>query len=171
MSVLLFVFSALVALAAGLAALAIWAPRRARVRAFALIIAAALLPLGYAGFSALLSRPKPASIEWARRSLPKATVVGSYLVEGKAIYLWLKLPDSEAPRFYQFPWSQKLARRLMRAQQAARKRGVRVRMRRPFGDMKDRVESRFQVEGHRPLPAKRNRADRPMIYRHPGNGG
>jgi len=171
MSVLLALFISLVVLAAGLAALAIWAPRRARVRALALVLVAAVLPLGYAGFSSLLSRPKPASIEWARRALPEATVVGSYMVEGKAIYLWLKLPDSEAPRFYEFPWSQKLARRLQRAQQAARKRGVRVRMRRPFGELKETVKTRFHVEGHRPLPPKRRRAGGPLIYQHPGEGG
>jgi hypothetical protein len=171
MTVLLILFVTLVGLAAGLGALAIWAPRRALVRGCALVMVAALLPLGYAGFSSLLSRPKPASLEWARRSLPEAKIVGSYMVEGKAIYLWLIVPGSSAPRFYEFPWSQKLAEKLARAQQAARKQGVRVRMRRPFGDVKDMVKSRFRVEGHRPLPQKRRRAGGPLIYQHPGEGG
>jgi hypothetical protein len=171
MTVLLMFFVTLVVIAAGLGALAIWAPRRALVRGCALVLVAALLPLGYVGFSSLLSRPKPASLEWARRSLPEAKVVGSYLVEGKAIYLWLIVPDSTAPRFYAFPWSRKLAERLVRAQQAARKRGVRVRMRRPFGELKDMVKSRFRVEGHKPLPPKRRRVGRPLIYQHPGEDG
>jgi len=160
----------MVALVAALAALAIWAPRKARIRAIALVLTAALLPLGYAGFAALLSRPKPASIEWAKRKMPQATVLASYLVEGKAIYLWLKLPGAKAPRFYQFPWSRKLAQRLVRAQQAAKRRGVRVQMRRPFGRMDDMVKSRFHVKGHRPMPAKRSGAGKPLIYRHPGDG-
>jgi hypothetical protein len=171
MTVLLILFVTLVALASGLGALAVWAPRRALVRGCALLLVASLFPLGYAGFSALLSRPKPASLEWARRSLPEAKIVGSYMVEGKAIYLWLIVPDSTAPRFYEFPWSRKLAEKLARAQQAARKKGVRVRMRRPFGELKDMVKSRFRVEGHRPLPPKQRRAGRPLIYQHPGEGG
>jgi len=171
MAVMLILFVVLLVLACGLGALAIWAPRRALVRGVALVLVAALLPLGYAGFSSLLSRPKPASLEWARRSLPEAKIVGSYLVEGKAIYLWLMVPGSDAPRFYEFPWSRKLAEKLARAQQAARKQGVRVRMRRPFGDEKDMVKSRFRVEGHRPLPPKRSQAGRPLQYEHPGEGG
>ncbi|HUT48167.1 MAG TPA: hypothetical protein VM325_02410 [Alphaproteobacteria bacterium] len=171
MNLLLILFVTLVMLAAGLGALAIWAPRRALVRGCALVVVAALLPLGYAGFSSLLSRPKPASLEWARRSLPEAKIAGSYLVEGKAIYLWLIVPGSAEPRFYAFPWSRKLAQQLTRAQQAARKTGVRVRMRRPFGELKDMVKSRFRVEGHRPLPPKQHQAGRPQIYQHPGEGG
>jgi hypothetical protein len=173
MSAMLTLFVTLVVLAGGLGALAIWAPRRALVRGCALVLVAALLPLGYAGFSTLLSRPKPASLEWARRSLPEAKIVGAYMVEGKAIYLWLLVPGTVTPRYYAFPWSVKLAQQLARAQQAARRQGVRVRIRRPFGELKDMVKSRFRVEGHRPLPPKRRQAGRPFIYEHPeeGEGG
>jgi hypothetical protein len=56
-------FIGLTLLAAVLANISIWSPRRIWVKATALTVTVAMMPLGYASFSELLSRPKPVTLE------------------------------------------------------------------------------------------------------------
>lgn len=55
------------------------------------MIAALFIPAAYANVSDLLSRLKPASIEWFHRNASEATVISARIVESKSIYLWPQL--------------------------------------------------------------------------------
>jgi len=129
---LYLLFAAATALAAGLAAIAIRAPRATALRAAAVALTAALLPLAYLALNELLSLPKPASHEWYKASAKQATVLGVSLEEGKAIYLWLRLDDSLEPRYYRMPWQAKNAQKLQSAVQQAIEHEAVVRMLNPF---------------------------------------
>ena len=132
MDTLIYVFTGLVAVAAGLAGLAIWAPRLARVRVAALALTALLLPLGYVQVIEVLSKPKPMDYEWFQRNVEEAEVLGVSLKEGVAIYLWLHLSGTDKPRYYELPWTLKLAEKLEDAVDGAVKRNSKVVIRSPF---------------------------------------
>lgn len=112
MTPLFYLFVASLFLAALLAAIAIWAPRIARVRAAALALAALFVPIGYLQAVELLSRPKPMSYEWFRRDVALAQVLGASFDEGRAIYLWLRVEHEIEPRYYALPWRQEAAQKL-----------------------------------------------------------
>ncbi len=126
----LFVVSAVVA--AGLAWLAIWSPRRPLIKVAALALAALLLPLGYLSLVELTGRPKEVRDEWLLAGLEEAQVLAFDLREGRAIFLWLRLPGIDEPRSYRLPWSLPLARQLQEAGRAAERAGTAVAVRRPF---------------------------------------
>ena len=119
-----------------LAGIGIVAPRRLLVRAGAAVAVAGLLASGYFAFADLLSRPKPVRLAWAEDAADEAVVLGSALQEGKAIYLWLALPDEEEPRAYRLPWSTAKAEQLEEAKRRAGEAGNSgtVKVRRPFVD-------------------------------------
>ncbi len=112
---LIYLFIASVGVAALLATIAIWSPRRTRIRIVAVVATALFLPLGYVELIELLSKPKPMSFEWFRSDAEFATVLGVSFEEGSAIYLWLRLEDELQPRYYVLPWRGKLAERLQEA--------------------------------------------------------
>lgn len=132
MDALTYIFIAVVILAAGLAGLAIWAPRPAKVRVAALGMTALLLPLGYLQIVEVLSKPKPMSYEWFQRNVEEAEVLGVSLKEGRAIYLWLHLKGTDKPRYYELPWTLKLAEKLEDAVDGAVKRNSKVIIHSPF---------------------------------------
>ena len=70
-------FCVLLAVIAALASIAVWAPRRARPRAAAVLLVAAFLPLGYFSLTEILSQPKPMSHEWFKSHVDEATVLGT----------------------------------------------------------------------------------------------
>ena len=80
-------FVIFIALAAVLANIGIWAPRKIWVRYSAVAVATLFIPAAYASVSDLLGRPKPASIEWLHRNATEATVISARIVENKSIYL------------------------------------------------------------------------------------
>ena len=125
-------YAALAILAGGLAAVAIWSPRRLAVKIAAVVGAAAFLGVGYLGAAELLSRPKPVSLEWAQRASAEAELLGAKAVEGEAIFLFLQLPGLEEPRAYQLPWSRQLAEQLQNAQREAAQNGGGILVDRPF---------------------------------------
>jgi len=170
MNDLLFLFGILVALTAILVNITLWAPRRLRVKLGALATAALMLPVGYAAMSELLARPKPITAEWARQSLAEAAVIGARMDEGKAIYVWLALPDVEEPRAYALPWNKKLARQLRGAQRAARDSGAQVRMRKPFESSLDRREQVFYAAPPPPPPLKAPPLDNPLDFQRSQSG-
>ncbi|MGD9539164.1 MAG: hypothetical protein AB7P52_18325 [Alphaproteobacteria bacterium] len=135
MSGLIAVYVCGAASALVLAAIAVLAPRRFLVRLGAVAAAALLLVSGYFSLADLLSRPKPVRLAWAERNIEEATLLGSSLDEGKAIYVWLKLPGQDEPRAYSLPWDMAKAEALQQAsRKASGKEGTGVvRARRPFG--------------------------------------
>ncbi|UCH74186.1 MAG: hypothetical protein JSU82_18080 [Rhodospirillales bacterium] len=154
MDSLIYLYGALVLVAAALAAIAIRAPHPLALRGGAVVLAAALMSMGYAGFAELLGRPKPADLEWAARNTSEATVLAAEMREGEAIYLWLQLDHVDAPRAYVLPWSMEAARQLHQAQGRAEKAGTEVQMHRPFRDADDGGERMFYAAPQPALPPK-----------------
>lgn len=135
MSGIIAIYACAATSAITLAAIAVLAPRRLLVRAGAVAAASFLLGAGYLGFADLLSRPKPARLAWAEHATEEATLLGSSFDEGKAIYLWLKLPGIDEPRAYSLPWDPAQAESIEQARREAAQNGRAgvVRMRQPFG--------------------------------------
>ena len=151
---LFLLFAASTALAAVLAAISIWSHRRLMAKIAALVATALFIPMVYLSYGDLLSRPKPASLEWWHRDASEATVVGSKLREGEAIYLWIELPGTDEPRAYRLPWVQEIAKQLYGAQREAEKKGTKVQMRLPFKERTEDQEPLFYAQPQPPLPPK-----------------
>jgi hypothetical protein len=161
-------FVVLVGLAAILAQISIWAPRKVWVKVTALVTTALFLPAAYISLADLLSRPKPMDIEWNNVDLAEATVLGASMREDEAIYLWLGIEGLVEPRAYVMPWNQEMAQQLQDAQRAAETEGNGVRMSQPFERSWDKRERRFYAAPQPPLPDKRRGKDRPFIFQQPG---
>jgi len=112
MSLLLLFFVATIAVAATLATVAIWAPRRPVIRFAALAVTVLFIPIGYLQLTEMLARPKPIAFEWFRRHVEQAQLLGASLDEGRAIYLWLRIDQDVEPRYYVMPWRQETAEKL-----------------------------------------------------------
>lgn len=166
MSELTALFAVLGGLAFVLANVAVWAPRRLRVKLGALITAAVFLPMTYFALSEMLGRPKPVATEWLRGALAEATVLGSQMQEGKAIYLWLALEGTAEPRAYALPWSEKLARQLHGARRSAEASGTRVKMRLPFENSLDRRDRVFYAAPQSAPPEKQTPVQNPLNFQH-----
>jgi hypothetical protein len=132
MNVMIYLFVATIAVAAVLAALAIWAPRKPWVRLVALGVTILFIPLGYLQLVELLARPKPASFEWFRKNVEQAQVLGASLDEGRAIYLWLRIDKDVEPRYYVFPWQQQTAERLEDLIDNAVRKNATIILKQPF---------------------------------------
>jgi hypothetical protein len=161
-------FAAVIVLAAALATIGIWAPRRLLVKAGALALAFAFMPAAYAAMLDLLSKPKPATFEWWLGSIDEATVLGSSLAEDEAIYLWLQLDGVPEPRSYVLPWSQRMAEQLQQAARDAAEQQSAVRMRVPFEPMLDDQEPRFYALPQPALPPKDALDPPARFYQQPG---
>ena len=91
-------------------------PFGGRWRRAAVSIGFATLLAGlFFGYSDMLGRPKSTRLELLRQPNSELKVIGSYLVEGKGIYLWLQLPGVGEPRYYVLPWDEKTASDLQKA--------------------------------------------------------
>ncbi len=132
MEILFLLFSAGVGVAAALASIAIWAPRRTAVRATAVVLTGILIPLIYVGLTEIMSRPKPIDHEWFKGHVDEATVLGVSIEEGRAIYLWLRLDRSLEPRYYVLPWRRQLAETLQSFIDEAIRDRAAVKMKNPF---------------------------------------
>lgn len=154
MTELLYFFVPLAVVAAVLCNLGIWAPRRLWLKVGGLCAAMLFMPLAYASLTELLSRPKPVSLEWAKRHVKQANLVGASIREGEAIYLWLKMPATDEPRAYRLPWSRKLAQQLQQAQREARQNRNGVQVRLPFDPSDERREKMFHAPPQEALPPK-----------------
>ena len=166
MTELFVLFATSAALAALLAFIGIWSHRKLAAKVSALVATALFIPTVYLSYADLLSRPKPASLEWWHRDASEATVVGSQLREGEAIFLWLELPEAPEPRAYRLPWQQELAKQLYGAQREAESRGTEVKMRRPFDDNTDQLEPMFYAPPQPPLPPKRVERESEQPFQH-----
>lgn len=132
MDILFYVFAGMVAVAASLAAIAIWAPRPTQVRMVALAVAVVFIPLAYVQAVEMLSRPKPTSFEWFERENDRAQVLGVSFVEGEKIYLWLRIAGSAEPRSYVIPWNLALAEKLEDAVDDAVRKNSTIVLDKPF---------------------------------------
>ena len=120
-------FALLAVVAAALASVAVWSPRRTAVRAGALALAALFLPTAWLALGDLMSRPKPVAFEWWQREAEAATVLAAQLREGDGVYLWLQLDGTLEPRAYRLPWDRQLAEQLEKAQAEAQRNGTGLR--------------------------------------------
>jgi hypothetical protein len=166
MSELFFLFAASMTLAAFLTAISIWSHRKLWAKVSAVLATALFIPTVYLSYADLLSRPKPASLEWWHREASEATVVGSKLREGEAIYLWIELADAGEPRAYQLPWEQELAKQLYGAQREAEANGTKVQMRMPFKERADALEPLFYAQPQPPLPPKSAERQSGQYFQH-----
>lgn len=112
MGILIYLFAALLALAALLAGIAIRAPRPVALRALAVLATAAFIPTAYVALNELLGKPKPVARAWFEPQAGTATLLGVSLEDGAAIYLWLRVEGVSEPRAYVLPWKLELAQRL-----------------------------------------------------------
>ncbi len=156
-----------VVLAAALAGIAVWAPRRLAVRAGAVVLAGLLVALSHAALSELLGRPKPTSLEWAKAQADEAQVLAADMRENVAIYLWLRLAAADEPRAYRLPWNRSDAEDLQKALREARRQNTGVRMRRPFERTPDLTERRFYAPPQPALPPKAAAGAPATVYSRP----
>jgi len=172
MQTVMNLFFMTVVLAAGLATISIWAPRKLWVKVGAVLLAAGFMPLSYASFADLLSKPKPIALEWFQRSMSEATVLSALMQEGEAIYLWLQLPSTSEPRYYKIAWDVEVAKQLQEAMREAEKNGSGMKMQLPFENSWDKDKPQFYALPQPKLPEKNGEEEGPdkgpMVYKHPG---
>lgn len=162
-------FALVALLAAGLATVAIWSPRRLLVRVGALALATLFLPTAWAAMSDLMSRPKPVEFEWWHQNAEKATVIASKLRENDGIYLWLEFDGALEPLAYKAPWDRRMAEELEKARAEADRNGVPLVMRNPFERSFDRRERKFYALPQPALPDKPYANEKPSMYQRPGD--
>lgn len=167
MDQLTYFFALALAIAAALAAIAVAAPRKTWVRLTAFSLALLFVPVGYGTFAALLSRPKPVDLEWARQASREAAVLGATIAEDEAIYLWLQFSGLDEPRAYVLPWNRDLAEELQEAMREAERNGTGVFMNLPFERSYDPQEPRFHALPQPALPPK-DGGRAPEVYAQPG---
>jgi hypothetical protein len=138
--------------------------RRAAVSVFfALLIAGVFF-----GSSDMLGRPKAARLELLRSGDKEAKVLGSYMLEGRGIYLWLLLPETGEPRYYVLPWEQKIANALQKAiEDNAQQHGSGVVMQLPFERSWDKRQPEFHPLPQPKLPEKGGSEPPATIYAAP----
>jgi hypothetical protein len=168
MTELTYLFAALAVLGGLVTSISVWAPRRLVVKLTALSAAAMFLPIGYAGFAELLSRPKPVVLEWWHANAEEATVLGARFEEDVAIHLWLELPDVAEPRAYSFEWNRDLAEQLQTAQREADQNETKVQMRLPFEGSLDDREPKFYAMPQ-PAPPPKDVQEQAMRFVRPTN--
>lgn len=132
MDIIYYIFAASVGIAALLASIAIWAPRKTPIRVLALAAMTLFLPIIYVQFIGLLSKPKPVAYAWLERDIKRAEVLSVSFDEGKAIYMWLRLDGMIEPRFYSLPWRQQDAEDLEDAMEQANRLRSGVIIKNPF---------------------------------------
>lgn len=151
-----------------LASLAVWAPRRAWVRCWAVALSGIVFVSGYIALADMLSRPKPMSLAWAEDSIAAADVLGSTFIEGQAIYVWIRSPGSLEPRAYKLPWDARQAQQLQDALNEAAQTGTGVQMRQPFDQDSESEEPLFYATPQPPMPEKNFFSGQaPIIYERP----
>lgn len=123
------------------------------------------------GYSDMLGRPKSTRLELFRAQMADARVLGSYLAEGRGIYLWLQLPDTAEPRYYKLPWNDQVAKALQEAiEQNAHQHGGGIAMGMPFEHSWDKEAPKFYPLPQPELPDKPNEKAPTTIYQAPEQG-
>ena len=167
---LIYLFAIVVLLAAGLATVSIWSPRRLGLKVMALALAGLLSASAYASYAELLSQPKPVSLEWAQRNAEEATVIAATYEENKAIFVWLAISGVDGPRSYVLPWSQAAAEQLQKAMREAEANGTGVQMSAPFESNRQEQGEVFYAAPQPARPDKTADSETPMEYEQPDGG-
>lgn len=170
MTELSYLFMITAALAGLLSMISIWSRHRPWIRAGALAVALLFLPLAYASYASLLSKPKPVALEWWLGEAGEATVLSSSLKEDVGIFLWLKLAEVDEPRAYVLPWSRDLAEQLQAAAREAEEQNGQLQMRLPFEPSLDELEPKFYAMPQPAMPPKDLDRPGPEIYRQAERG-
>ena len=148
-------YAVFLVLAAALALISVWSRRRLALRAGAVGLLALTAAVAYTAFSDLLSRPKPMALEFIRDDLGEAEVLGAALREGRGIYVWLRLPGVDEPRYYVMPWQLETAEELQKAMREADRNRSGLLMRLPFEkSIERRAMPRFYAVPAPKLPDK-----------------
>jgi hypothetical protein len=138
--------------------------RRALVSGFFALLIAGL----FFGYSDMLGRPKSTRLEVLRSGDKEAKVIGSYILEGSGIYLWLLLPSAGEPRYYVLPWDQATASALQKAiEDNAQHHGGGVVMQIPFERSWEQREPVFHPLPQPKLPEKGAQPPPATIYSAP----
>lgn len=164
MRLVFYLFAISLGLATVLASICIWSPRAVWIKVSALVTAVLFLPVTYISVVELLSRPKPIALEWKRPDFSEAKVLGADMREGESIYLWLRMPEVEEPRFYILPWDQELAKQLHGAQREAGARGTAVHAKNLFRTNQDRQQPMFYALPQPAQPPKEPPVYDPLIF-------
>jgi len=170
MTELSYLFMTTAGLAGLLAMISIWSRRRSWIRAGALAVAVLFLPLAYASFASLLSKPKPVDLEWWLGEADEATVLSSSIQEDVGIFLWLQLAEITEPRAYVLPWSRDLAEQLQAASREAEEQNGKLQMRVPFEPSLDELEPKFYAMPQPALPPKDTHRPPPEMYQQAKRG-
>jgi hypothetical protein len=165
MTELTYLFAAVAVLTGLITSISVWAPRQLLIKVTAIGVAALFLPTAYAGFSRLLSMPKPIQLEWWMARADEATVLASSFRENEAIYLWLQLAGLGEPRAYALPWNRDLAEQLQTAQREAAENQTQVQMRLPFEQSLEDREPKFYAMPQPQQPPKDLDQGPAQIYR------
>lgn len=164
MSLVFYLFALSLGLATVLASICIWSPRAVWLKVSALVIALLFLPASYVSVVELLSRPKPIALEWKQPDFSEAKVLAADMREGESIYLWLRMPGVEEPRFYALPWDQELAKQLHGAQRDANARGTAVHAKNLFRTNRDPQQLMFYAMPQPAQPPKVPPVYDPLIF-------
>ena len=164
MTELFYLFTITAGLAGLLATISIWSRRRSWIRAAALATAILFLPLAYASYASLLSKPKPVALEWWLEGADEATVLSSSIQEDVGIFLWLQLAETAVPRAYVLPWNRDLAEQLQEAARKAEEENGQLQMRLPFEPSLDDLEPKFYAQPQPATPPKDLNRPPPEIY-------
>ncbi len=141
--------------------------RRLAISTFFAVLLAGL----FFGYSDMLGRPKSARLEVLRSRETEAKVLGSYMVEGAGIYLWLQLAGVREPRYYVLPWDQKIATALQKAvENNAASHGGGIVMQLPFERSWDKREPMFHPLPQPKLPDKGGAPPPATTYSAPEQG-
>lgn len=164
MTELSYLFMTTAVVAGMLAMISIWSRHQLWIKASAIGAAVLFLPLAYASFASLLSKPKPVDLEWWMGEAEEATVLGSSIQENEGIFLWLQLAEAAEPRAYVLPWSRDLAEQLQKAAEEAEEQNGQLQMRLPFEPSLDELEPKFYAMPQPALPPKDLNRPAPEMY-------
>lgn len=147
-------------------------PLGSRKRRVAVSVFFALLLAGlFFGYSDMLGRPKSTRLEVLRGGDREAKVLGSYILDGSGIYLWLLLPGGGEPRYYVLPWDRGTATALQKAiQENARQHGGGVVVQLPFERSWDKRDPVFHPLPQPKLPDKGGQSPPATVYSAPEQG-
>ena len=165
-----YLFMTTAALVGLLSMISIWSRHRSWIRAGALAIAFLFLPLAYASYASLLSKPKPVDLEWWLGQADEATVLSSSIQEEVGIFLWLQLAEVAEPRAYVVPWNRDLAEQLQAAMREAEEQNGQLQMRLPFEPSLDEDEPKFYAMPQPAMPPKDLDRQPPEIYQQAKRG-
>lgn len=164
MTELSYLFMTTAMVAGMLAMISIWSRHRLWIKFGALGAAVLFLPLAYASFTTLLSKPKPVGLEWWMGAAEEATVLGSSIQENEGIFLWLQLAEATEPRAYVLPWDRELAEQLQKAAAEAEEQDGQLQMRLPFEPSLDDLDPKFYAMPQPAMPPKDMNRPPPQQY-------